>query len=172
MSIQIDDRKAKEIFIKAIAESKKPGFVPSTHYKDKIEQIILGTHLTYRYILITGLLGKATNNSIDPICLQAGSELPGAYDARSLCHGVIVQIERDELAKKLGASNEPFLNKPARYKELSTSNAVRRGNDKLILSLSIEVLSSLKNSEDAYSSLVDACHFIGKRDGRAIDLNP
>ena len=38
---------------------------------------------------------------------------------------VIVPFDTEVLNKALGGSNEPFLNKPARFPELSTSNAVR-----------------------------------------------
>lgn len=85
----------------------------------------INTHLTYKYILVTALASKATDESINPLCLQVKSELPGAYDARSICHGVIVRFDMEVLAKALGDSNEPFLNKPARFSELSTTNAVR-----------------------------------------------
>ena len=37
----------------------------------KIEQIIGHTHLTYRYILLNGMLAKAVNADADPLALQA-----------------------------------------------------------------------------------------------------
>ena len=62
-----------------------------------------------------------------------GLPLSGAYDARTVCHKVIVPFEMEVLDKALGGSNEPFLNKPARFPELDKNNAVRRGNDQAIL---------------------------------------
>ena len=53
----------------------------------------------------------------------------------------------------LGGSNEPFLNKPARYTELSTSNAVRRGNDEAILKSLIKNIPLIDTSDKAYSCL-------------------
>lgn len=102
---------------------------PTCIFCDFIDYIIDNTHLTYKYILFTAILSKATDASINALCLQKKSELPGAYDARTVCHKVIVPFEMETLEKALGGSNEPFLNKPARFPELSKSNAVRRGND-------------------------------------------
>jgi len=80
-----------------------------------------------------------------------------------------VPIERELLGGRLGESNEPFLNKPARYKELSTENAVRRGNDTLILNAAIAVLSSLRSSDEALVALKDCLYWVFKRESR--DLN-
>lgn len=60
----------------------------------------------------------------------------------------------ETLEKALGGSNEPFLNKPARFPELSKSNAVRRGNDQNLLNSLCDNLPHIQTSEDAYSCLV------------------
>lgn len=109
-------------------------------------KIISGTHKTYRYILVTALLGKALNETLNPLALQAGAPIDGAFDARSLCHTVLVPFERKYLQNGLGGSNEPFLNKPARFTHLSESNAVRAGKDRETLKTLIEVLSNLDMS--------------------------
>src|SRR5690349_18380445 len=113
---------------------------------DKIAIILKGTHKTYKYILVNGLLAKATKVTINALSLQAGAPIDGAYDARSLCHDVLVPFERDFLENSLGGSNEPFLNKPARFTHLSESNAVRRGNDKITLGLLIEIFEFITTS--------------------------
>ena len=95
-----------------------------------IELILRGTHKTYRYVLITGILAKATEESADALSIQAQDTSDGAYDARSLCHSVIVPFERQYLPESLGGSNEPYLNKPARFPRISLDNAVRSGNDR------------------------------------------
>lgn len=123
------------------------------NHKDFIDFVIDNTHLTYKYILFTAILSKATDSTINALCLQKGSTLPGAYDARTVCHKVIVKFEMETLDKALGGSNEPFLNKPARFPELSKDNAVRRGNDKRILNSLCDNLPSIKTSEDAYECL-------------------
>lgn len=123
-------------------------------YTDFIDFIIDNTHLTYKYVLFTALLSKATDPTINALCLQKKSTLPGAYDARTVCHKVIVPFEMETLGKALGGSNEPFLNKPARFPELSKDNAVRRGNDQSLLDSLCDNLPKITTSEDAYSCLV------------------
>lgn len=114
----------------------------------KITAVLTGRHKTYRYILITGLLAKSTNEQINPLSLQKGDGLNGKYDARSLCHSVIVPFETMHLQGSLGNSNEP-----ARFEMLSTENAVRSGTDYEILSTVIEILSAIKDSRGAYKYL-------------------
>lgn len=58
-----------------------------------IERILRGSHKTYRYILVNALLAKATNESINIFSLQKGDGTDGKYDARSLCHKVVVPFE-------------------------------------------------------------------------------
>ncbi|MBL0111609.1 MAG: restriction endonuclease, SacI family [Saprospiraceae bacterium] len=129
----------------------------------KITSILKGNHKTYKYILINGLLAKATNDKVNALALQSGAPIPGAYDARSLCHSVLVPFERDFLQNALGGSNEPFLNKPARFTHLSDTNAVRRGDDKIILGLLIEIFSSITTSFEAHGYLACALDFLNQR---------
>lgn len=114
-----------------------------------IDTIITGTHKTYKYILATALLAKSTNEEIDILSLQAKDETEGAYDARSLCHGVIVPFEREFYPNSLGGSNEPFLNKPARFPRLSMDNAVREGKDKQTLFKLVSLLSRVDTKHKA-----------------------
>jgi hypothetical protein len=129
----------------------------------KITAVLQGNHKTYKYVLITGLLAKATNEKINALALQAGAPIDGAYDARSLCHGVLVPFERDFLKSALGGSNEPFLNKPARFTHLSETNAVRKGDDKEILYLLITIFTSIKTSTEAKGYLACALDFLNQR---------
>ena len=159
----VDLEKAKKIFQDAIRIGTFSGFTARSSWDNEIGAIITGTHLTYRYILVTALLAKATNAKINPLALQAGSSLQGAYDARSLCHGVIVPLEREFLAKGLGGSNEPFLNKPARFPEVSLDNAVRSGKDKLTLETLYRVLSNIKSKQEAFKALCSAMYYVKER---------
>ena len=118
MSQSINYNNARKVLNKSLKISSEKNFTLKTNQKSKLKKILLHNHLTYKYILINGLLAKATNKKINPITLQSSSSLTGAYDARSLCHKVIVPFEKEKLKKKLGGSNEPFVNKPARYMEL------------------------------------------------------
>lgn len=129
----------------------------------KIKAVIQGTHKTYRYILVNGLLAKATNEKINALALQAGADLKGAYDARTLCHKVLVPFERNFLQNALGGSNEPFLNKPARFTHLSDTNAVRRGNDKETLDKVISIFNFITNDKQAKSYLSCALEYLNQR---------
>lgn len=134
-------------------------------HQEFIDYVIDNTHLTYKYILFTAILSKATDESINPLCLQKQSTLSGAYDARTVCHKVIVPFEMEVLDKALGGSNEPFLNKPARFPELDKNNAVRRGNDQAILNALCDNLPMICSSTDAYQCLVYLlCKLIKIRD--------
>lgn len=126
--------------------------------KDLVDFVLDNTHLTYKYILVTALASKATDETINPLCLQVKSELPGAYDARSICHGVIVRFDMEVLGKALGGSNEPFLNKPARFPELSTTNAVRKGRDQSILNKLCSDLPMVSTADIAFDGLTYALY--------------
>lgn len=139
---------------KALADAQKEVKYPECG--DLIDYVLDNTHLTYKYVLVNALASKATDPSINPLCLQKKSKLPGAYDARTICHKVLVQFEMTKLGKALGGSNEPFLNKPARFTELSKTNAVRRGNDQSILNTLVDGLPKIATADDAYAGLVYA----------------
>ncbi|MGN0223444.1 MAG: restriction endonuclease, SacI family [Muribaculaceae bacterium] len=118
-----------------------------------IATILRASHKTYKYILINALLAKATNAKINILSLQKGNGKGGKYDARTLCHKVVVPFEKIKMPGCIGDSNEPFLNKPARFVSLSSNNAVRAGKDKEILDDLIKVLSGIHTSEQAYTYL-------------------
>lgn len=160
MNVSVDSGKAKEILQKALDAALLGSYNISSEMEEKIKKVLQHTHLTYKYILLNGLLAKVTNVSANPLNLQAGSPLPGAFDARSLCHSVIVPFEQGVLGKRLGGSNEPFLNKPARFPYLSVENAVRRGEDKLTLERLIEIFNQVNEQENAEQELIAALHCI------------
>lgn len=144
---------AERMLYKAYEEAMK-GAPPQTRFTSFVDSVVDNTHKTFKYILFTALLSKATDSSVNPLCLQACSSLRGSYDARTFCHNVIVPFEMSVLEKALGVSNEPFLNKPARFPELNRTNPVRRGNDQDILNTLCDYLPQLKSSKDAYDALV------------------
>lgn len=105
-------------------------FLNTQRYKQEIQwikEIIRGGELTYKYILLTAALAKVVNQRVHYRALQKGSKLQGAYDARSLAHGVVVPFEKSH-GERFGGSNEPYLNRPARYPEFDLSNRDRNRN--------------------------------------------
>jgi len=159
MAISINTDEAESVLISAFNSR----CTKNDNISKCIKSIIDGSHKTYRYILVNGLLAKATNTDANPLTLQAGSKLKGAFDARSLCHKVLVPFERDFLSNALGGSNEPFLNKPARFPELSENNAVRKGKDKEALLFLIRIFRSLSNSEDAKAYLACSLKYLEEK---------
>jgi SacI restriction endonuclease len=160
----VDRTTAEQLLQDAIAIAQDNSRqIPATKWDIEIRTIIQGRHRTFRYILVTALLGKATNPSINALALQAGADVEGAYDARSLCHKVVVPLERQLLNRLLGGSNEPFLNKPARFPTISLSNAVRAGRDKKLLLILHKVLSEIETSEQAFNSLCIAVRYTIER---------
>lgn len=151
--MRINQESAKETLQKAYNLAKFDNNISCNH-KEFIEYVLGNTHLTYKYVLFTAILSKATDAEINPLCLQKKSQLPGAYDARTICHKVIVPFEMEELHKVIGGSNEPFLNKPARFPEISRSNAVRSGNDQSILYSLCENLPLIATEKEAFNCLV------------------
>ena len=103
--------------------------------KPTIDFVLSGKNcLTYRYILLTALTAKATNENIDILSLQAGDESDGAYDARSLCSRVVYKFQKDFLDDVLDGSNEdPLVNNPGRHPRLSKENKSAGGDPKKAL---------------------------------------
>lgn len=161
---KVDHSVAGKILERAV-EKVKQGYKPQSKYKKAIKAIIQGGHKTFRYILLTGLLAKATNPKVNALALQAKAKGEGAYDARSLCHKVIVPNEKRLLKGGLGLSNEPYLNKPARFPLLDSSNAVRKGKDRTAMEEAIAILRAADKASVS-EMLADAVYFIlGREQG-------
>lgn len=153
----INLKKAQEMLEKAYAEASLQKPEADLNIDPRLLAILEGKHLTFRYIVVTNLLAKATDPKIHARALQAGSKLKGAFDSRSVCHKVLVPFERNNLNNILGGSNEPYLNKPARYVEVSKKNSVRNGNDKRLLGILFELLEDVNlNASLAFGYLVKA----------------
>lgn len=151
--------KSKSVVLQAFTIASKDNYIPNSKFKSEIAFILSENHKTYKYITINALIAKAALPSINPLCLQKKSKLEGAYDARSHCHKVLVPFERNYLNGALGNSNEPFLNKPARFEELSKSNAVRNGRDKQLLFMICDMLSQITDEKLAFSALTDSLYY-------------
>ena len=111
---------------------------------DGVRNVLCGPHKTFRYMLFTGLLAAVSDKSLHPRCLQVNAGIPGAYDARSLCQKVVVPFEKKMLNGRLGASNEPFANKSARFAMIEKTNNVRKGADREALFMLYDVLEFVR----------------------------
>ena len=113
-----------------------------------IDAVINGGHKTFRYMLFTGLLAAVTDRKLHPRCLQAQAQVEGSFDARSLCQHVVVPFEKTFLRGRLGASGEPYANKPARFAMIELSNNVRKGPDAATLRRLYDVLEFVRIASD------------------------
>lgn len=131
--MDVNEKKAGEILQTEwsyVVKHPNQDFLDSTKYPQwtqRIKDIIHGKQLTYKYILLTAALAKVVNPNVHYRALQQGSKLQGAYDARSVAHSVVVPFEKSH-GERFGGSNEPFLNRPARYPEFDLSNRDRNRN--------------------------------------------
>ena len=106
--------------------------------------------LTYRYIMLTALVAKATDESVDILSLQAGDESAGAYDARELAKRVVFPFQRDMLGNVLDGSNsDPLVNNPARFPRLTKSNRALGGDTRSALFALCDDLPTIRTSKDA-----------------------
>lgn len=87
-----------------------------------IEVVINGpdTFLAFRYILPAQLLAKLADPARHALALQARSELPGSFDARSFCKQYICAFDRDN-HRVLGGSDDPLVGNIGRRPELDAA---------------------------------------------------
>jgi hypothetical protein len=126
---------------------------PPPRMQQLIEQVLGATDVTFKYILVTGYLAKYVNPSVHSRALQVSSKLSEAYDARSLCHKVVVGFEKTK-GNLFGLSNEPFVNKPARHPQHDGGNPQLRNR---IMAQKLHDALEIANSakpEDVYRGLV------------------
>ena len=127
--------------------------LPDTVSSD-VSAVINGSHKTFRYMLFTGLLVAVTDTKLHPRCLQKSAKVEGAFDARSLCQKVVVPFEKTFLQGRLGASNEPYANKPARFEMIELGNKVRKGADELTLHRLYDILEYVRTSDSTMRTKV------------------
>ena len=68
---------------------------------------------SYHYVLPTQLLAKCVNPKLDCRSIQTAYKKPGAFDARTIAHQVIVPFDQAN-HRVLGGSTEPYVNNPLR----------------------------------------------------------
>lgn len=152
MSLAVDHNLALKVLKKAWNEIDTCGDAPAL-MRQPIEKVISASDVTFKYILVTGFLAKCINPDIHSRALQVGSTLNGAYDARSLCHKVVVGFEKEK-GNLFGLSNEPFVNKPARHQEHDGKNTqLRNKTGAQYLHLALEQAQTA-TAMDVYKGLV------------------
>lgn len=107
----------REISLLAQA-GKLPDTVSERGLRKSIERSINSKIKTYRYVLPTQVVSKLADPSLDCTCVQASRSGAGAFDARTIAHGVIVPFDQRN-DNVLGGSQEPYVNNPLRVPEIS-----------------------------------------------------
>ncbi|MFT3811104.1 MAG: restriction endonuclease, SacI family [Micropepsaceae bacterium] len=79
----------------------------------EISALVNSNQVAIRFCLPTQLLGKATNLSLDALCLQKGNGLDGKWDPRSFAKAVIVPWNGSN-QNVLGPSGDPYVSNPLR----------------------------------------------------------
>jgi len=96
-----------------------------------IETLITKGGSTYPYVLLGQVLGKASDGSLNALCLQDSSTLPGARDVRMLVKNVVVPWNQAVGKPFPGTNPDPYVNNPARYKNFGDEMASKAGNRQL-----------------------------------------
>ncbi len=107
---------------------------------------LTSTIKSYHYVLPTQLLCKCVEPSLDSRSLQAAFDEPGAFDARTIAHKVIVPFDQAH-HRVLGGSPEPYVNNPLRYPGVTADYRRQQKNqedwDKLV-----RLLEEVKSQDD------------------------
>ena len=106
---------------------------------------------TYKYILLTQLLGKAVDEGVNPLVFQVSSPLAGAWDARGLCEQVITKggFEENALLGILGRTKEPYNNSPGQKTHLDKGDTQVRKSDIPMRNRLIDALKQMDSSAKA-----------------------
>lgn len=100
-----------------------------------IRDCLTSTTKTYHYVLPTQLLAKSVAPELDAHSLQVGYDAPGAFDARTVAHKVIVPFDQAN-HRVLGGSPEPYVNNPVRVPSVTPGyrgqQKVKEDWDKLV----------------------------------------
>jgi len=90
---------------------------------------------TYHYVLPTQLLAKAVDPTLNAHSIQTAYDSPGAFDARTVAHKVIVPFDQAN-HRVLGGSPESYVNNPVRVPAITAEYRSQQKNradwDKLI----------------------------------------
>ena len=124
------------------AEGEPPDFLEDQHalLGSLVGDCLTSTTKSYHYVLPTQILCKVVDPSLDAHSLQAAWGVPGAFDARTVAHKVIVPFDQQN-ERVLGGSPEPYVNNPLRYPavipEYRAHQKNKRDWDKLIAVLDL-----------------------------------
>lgn len=79
----------------------------------QIRDLVASKQVSIRYCLVTQILGKLADHSLDIMCLQAGNKAPGQWDPRGFAAQVVAPWVRSN-QNVLGSSADPYVSNPLR----------------------------------------------------------
>lgn len=79
----------------------------------QIRGFVTSKQVSIRYCLVTQILGKLADPSLDIMCLQAGMKAPGQWDPRGFAAQIIAPWVRNN-QNVLGSSADPYVSNPLR----------------------------------------------------------
>jgi hypothetical protein len=99
----------------AIESGKLGDLLPQEHesLRELVRSCLTSATKSYHYVLPTQILCKCVDRRLDCRSLQASFGKPGAFDARTIAHDVIVPFDQSH-HRVLGGSSEPYVNNPLR----------------------------------------------------------
>lgn len=128
-------------------ELNKINFIEDKTLINDIRLIIHGKTLSFKYALLTQLLAKLVNPSVNALAIQKQAGIKGSFDARSFCRKTIVRFERDYLGGILGRSGDPYVSKPLRH-SMFTLNVIQHIKDKAGWKRLCRILSAVEEKND------------------------
>lgn len=141
------------------SESHSDPLLPGhTALRDRIVACLTSSTKSYHYVLPTQLLCKCVDKRLDCHSLQAAYKRPGAFDARTIAHHVIVPFDQAN-HRVLGGSAEPYVNNPLRcpavIKRYRSQQKNKKDWDKLIAVLdAVQSASNAKFSQDVFDQIL------------------
>jgi len=94
-------------------QSNPQDFIQDDEVIDLIRRSLTSRSKSYHYVLLTQVLCKIIDPSLDARSLQVAWGVPGAFDARTIAHDVIAPFDKAN-RNVLGGSSEPYVNNPLR----------------------------------------------------------
>jgi len=154
-SERLDPKKGRELLeglwkeICSNENIKEIRFIKNDELIIKIRSILNGKTKSYKYALLTQVLAKALDTSINALALQkqAKVETGKPFDARSFCRKAVVPFEKDFMGGILGSSEDPYVSKPLRNAMVSLDLLDHIKNKKGWKDL-YEILSVVQNKND------------------------
>ena len=127
-------------------------FVKEENLRIKIKELINSRTKALRYAILTQVLAKALDPSINCLAIQAKAPVTGAFDARSFCKKVVVPFERGQLNNILGASSDPYVGKPLRH-SMITLDIIDQIKDKKGWKILYTILQKVEEKNDSKFTL-------------------